>query len=421
MAEQLSTTFSGYRRVSDLEEIQRAPASAKVYLDDPHIPDVLALPPNVDLSKSEAYSNGAIIFQDKASCFPAYLLDVKPGDGDAIDGCAAPGNKTTHLAALVADTDGVHVSQKVFAFEKDKARALTLHKMVKRASAESIVTIKPGADFLAADPSSEEFANVGAILLDPSCSGSGIVGRDDAIKMHLPDGPIKRNSDTTSKKGHKRKKLQETSNDNKCVTLTMGLGDVAPEETPIEGQLSGRLSALSAFQLRILMHAMHFPRACKITYSTCSIHFEENEGVVFQALASSVAKERGWRILPREWQVHGLQVWGKRGVWDSGKLHVEVDVDRAQREEICNACIRCEKGTQDGTMGFFVAAFVRTTDATSEGMLNHSTIQDGQERRKRSRDGNEAKATGPPRGVLSEATEPPKKRSKRARIKPATE
>jgi putative methyltransferase len=102
---------------------------------------------------------------------------------------------------------------------------------------------------------------------------------------------------------------------------------------------------------------MRFASAHKITYSTCSIHFEENEGVVFQALASSIANKRGWKILKRERQVDGMKKWNSRGVWEDGKIDREVAEE--QKQQVLEACIRCNKGTEDGTMGFFVAAFVR--------------------------------------------------------------
>ncbi|KAJ4360150.1 uncharacterized protein N0V89_000710 [Didymosphaeria variabile] len=379
MSEQLATTFAGYEKASNVQEVQWASASVKKYFEDPHIPNLLALPPKVDLSKSEAYANGAIIFQDKASCFPAYLLDVRPDDGDVIDGCAAPGNKTTHLAAIVAERNMHAKRQKVFAYERDQIRAATLQKLVKRASADSVVTIKPGADFLAANPDSEEFADVGAILLDPSCSGSGIVGRDDSIMMHLPDQAMGA-SVVTCKRDKKRKRDHTMTQSNNSTTLHMGLDDVIPEETPVEGQLAERLTALSTFQLRILTHAMRFPKARKITYSTCSVHFEENEGVVFQALVSEIASVRGWRILPRNLQVQGMKDWTQRGFLEPEKLDPRVDLDHLQKKAVCNACIRCEKGTEEGTMGFFVAAFIRNAEfGFDSNISSNDAVEDAEE------------------------------------------
>ncbi|KAJ4291990.1 hypothetical protein N0V90_009889 [Kalmusia sp. IMI 367209] len=398
IADQLSTTFAGFEKTSKLNLVQRASASAKIYFEDRNIPNLLALPPKIDLSKSPAYTNGAIILQDKASCFPAYLLDITPGDGDAIDGCAAPGNKTTHLAAIVSERSAGYNQQKMFAFERDKVRAVTLQKMVKRASADSIVSIKAGADFLAANPDSDEFADVGAVLLDPSCSGSGIVGRDDAIKMHLP-GQSGGNDVGTKNKKRKRDHGAHQSPDG-STTLSLGLDDSTPEETPIEGQLSERLTALSTFQLRILTHAMRFPKARKITYSTCSIHFEENEGVVAQALASAVAKERGWRILLREQQVQGLRGMG----------------EKRYKEEVCNACIRCEKGTEEGTMGFFVAAFIRDLDVIDNGVVaTDAATENLEEEWNGFSDEDKANATISAQPVATDTSKKPRKKRRKGR------
>ncbi|KAF2194898.1 NOL1/NOP2/Sun domain family [Zopfia rhizophila CBS 207.26] len=373
VAEQLATTFAGYGMTDDLRAVQNASARSKIYYVDTHIPNVLALPPKADLSKCPAYIDGQIIFQDKASCFPAYLLDVQPEDGDVIDGCAAPGNKTTHLAAIILERMSRDVQdgrkQRIMAFEKDKIRAGTLRKMVKLASADQIVSIRGGQDFLVANPDSEEFKNVEALLLDPSCSGSGIVGRDDVLKIYLPDPQLGATNNSNAGRSKKRKRRpQESRTSQPISTLKMELDDTATEETSTDGNLTERLAALSTFQLRILLHAMRFPKARKITYSTCSVYFEENESVVFQALASSVAKERGWRIMKRKEQVDGLRKWNTRGAWENNKVGGALDLTVEEREAILDACIRCKKGTDDGTMGFFVAAFIRDDSTTPDGL-----------------------------------------------------
>jgi putative methyltransferase len=361
---QLKTTFAGFEKTESLAEVLSARGTSKVYYEDPNIPNLLALPSRINLSRTNAYTDGQIIFQDKASCFPAYLLDLSADDGDVIDGCAAPGNKTTHLAAISASHQDQGQKQKVIAFERDEKRTTTLQKMVKLASADKIVSIKGSSDFLAAKPHSDEFANVGAIVLDPSCSGTGIVGRDDGIRIHLPIATSGPPSAQKIEKGKKRKRGDEAAKVVEPEVLDLDLDESTPEETPYEGKLAERLDTLSNFQLHILTHAMRFASAHKITYSTCSIHFEENEGVVFQALGSSIARQRGWKILKRERQVDGLRVWNKRGVWEEDKLSRSVGEDHKQ--EVLDACIRTEKGTDEGTMGFFVAAFVCEGDAQTE-------------------------------------------------------
>jgi putative methyltransferase len=138
--------------------------------------------------------------------------------------------------------------------------------------------------------------------------------------------------------------------------------ETAIEETD-EAKLKARLESLSTFQLRLLTHAMAFPAARRITYSTCSIHDQENENVVVKALASEVAREQGWKILRRSDQVEGMRKWHKRGSVEAAK-GVSADLPDSTTsaldlEEVADACIRCDKRGEDGTMGFFVAGFVR--------------------------------------------------------------
>jgi putative methyltransferase len=367
LQEQLSTTFAGYEQRDNLSEVIAASGNDKLVHVDQHIPNLLAFPPQCNLFKSAAYQEGKIIFQDKASCFPAYLLDFgREIEGDVIDACAAPGNKTTHLAAIGHN-------KRIIAFERNKQRTGTLKKMVALAGAEEVVMVRGTTDFLSTRPA--DFQAVHGILLDPSCSGSGIVGRDDEPQLFLPSkDAIPEHNGSHSKK---RKR-------NPAVPVTESIQELEVVENEKEQEdeaLADRLASLSAFQSKILDHAMHFPNATKIVYSTCSVHAEENEHVVVKALASDAAREFGWRILLRPAQVKGLREWDTRGdlrafqraTYENfnalGKsIGVPIDVDQSNdlseeiANDIANACIRCERGTSKGTMGFFVACFVRNTD-----------------------------------------------------------
>ena len=190
---QMETAFKNHKRVDRLKELKSA---NQIYIDA-HIPDLVALAPGtVDFSSSNAYKNGEIILQDKASCFPAYLLlgDKEDGwnGGDLIDGCAAPGNKTTHLSSLLAARQKYHGKKqtgksKIISMDASAPRSKILQKMVSVAGADKLVTVLAGQDFLALDPEDERFEPVSGLLLDPSCSGSGIIGRDDVPKLVLPE------------------------------------------------------------------------------------------------------------------------------------------------------------------------------------------------------------------------------------------
>ncbi|KAG9560797.1 S-adenosyl-L-methionine-dependent methyltransferase, partial [Aureobasidium melanogenum] len=357
-----STFFADFTKVSSLKELSTTPRG--IYLDE-HIPDLVAIPPSIDLSKHAAYHAGEIIFQDKASCFPAYLLDPKPKDGQVIDACAAPGNKTTHLAAILSSQKSYGLKASVTACERNPIRAQTLEKMVKLAGASKIITVKASQDFTKLDPRSQEFADVGALLLDPSCSGSGIIGRDDTAVLHLPSLP----SSTPAPSSKKRKRKASTAVE-VPVPIVEETNDELSEETPQaaelendEEKLKTRLNNLAGFQLKIVLHAFAFPAATKVTYSTCSIHAEENENVVVRALASKIAKERGWKLMKREDQVDGMKRWARRGDPEASKEALQGHKDLVDAKVLADACIRCERGTDEGTMGFFVAGFVRDPDA----------------------------------------------------------
>ncbi|KKZ67443.1 hypothetical protein EMCG_06894 [[Emmonsia] crescens] len=358
LSEELKTTFFSYKPVHSLSEL-----SARSYYQDSHIPDLLAVPQNAELTSSTAYKNGMIILQDKASCFPAYLLlggNVEQWNGDLMDACAAPGNKTTHLASLLCSAlkprggrgDGLaQKKSKIFSCDASQSRSKILQRMVSVAGADKMVSVLPGQDFLALSPDDKRFRNVTGLLLDPSCSGSGIVGRDDIPRLALP---LTHDLNPRSKK---RKRPAP-------VPVPTDAKPAAAKHEQTTGIDHGRLAKLSNLQTRIIQHAFSFPAATRVTYSTCSIHAQENEVVVSRVLKSPVAQRRGWRILPRNEQAEGLRDWKHRGLKheESGDGAKESwDLTERERE----GCLRCWPSDEEGTGGFFVAGFVR--DSNFEG------------------------------------------------------
>lgn len=364
LEEELQTTFAAYTVVDQLSEV----TTNTIHIDK-HVPDVVAVSRYCDLSKTAAYRDGHLILQDKASCFPAYMLNPKTGQGQCIDACAAPGNKTTHLAAILYEQIQGQASSQghIHAFERDKARSIVLREMVSKAGATKHVSVHQ-MDFLTSDPSDEKWKDVSALLLDPSCSGSGMTGRDDRIRVTLPRTDLPNSAMTSSRKKRKRPLTDQTPKPESQEAEEPEAADETPPEI-----LAARLSALSAFQLKILLHAFQFPKARKIVYSTCSVHAEENERVVMQALSRSCGQGLGWQILRRDKQVAGLRAWNVRGDIDACKVPLNESgrsiLGSVTAHDIAEACIRCEKNTAEGTQGFFVAGFVRDClqeDATDE-------------------------------------------------------
>ncbi|KAK6387075.1 hypothetical protein LTS17_000341 [Exophiala oligosperma] len=388
LAEQLTTTFRGYRTDASIHEISQSPAMAKVLAIDQNIPDVLALPPESDFTKTQAYKDGKIILQDKASCFPAYLLAGSQSDratiGDCIDGCAAPGNKTSHLAALLTGNNNTGTGI-VYACERDRHRSQILTTMMIKsgATSSSTVTVLAGQDFLKLDPQDRRFQNVTHVLLDPSCSGSGIIGREDTPTLVLPEDPraSKRNTASTSTTGKnsKKRKRQNAEREADKNSSTVFPTETTPgdaEETNDGSVDQSRLQKLSALQTRIVQHALSFPAAVRVTYSTCSVHVEENEAVVSRILDSDVARTRGWDVLKRHDQVSGLRSWKHRGRPD---VKTRSDVEEKSDDDDSppqppapltpgqlEACIRCHPDDEEGTMGFFVCGFVRDPNGGSK-------------------------------------------------------
>jgi len=372
LREQLETTFAGYTLVDSVQEVLSGSDASQLLHIDKHIPDLLAVPPSFAAPSTAAYRKGQIILQDKASCFPAYLLGPPNEGRNCLDACAAPGNKATHMAAILDDTDfSVRSRSRIFACERDKARAMTLQKMVSLAGAHDVVQIQSGQDFLRLNPSLPPWDNVGPILLDPSCSGSGIVGRDDTHKIVLPT----EDDQTPEARSRKRKRRA------KDVAVADTVEKVSDQDAIEQSQqiLEERLKALAAFQLKIIIHAFRFANASRIVYSTCSVHPQENEHVVMKALHSPVALERGWRIMQPEEQPSGLQSWPIRGYRPACIEILPTSNDQNFAEKVAGACIRCENGTVQGTQGFFVAGFVRydNADVPLPNRFESTDVQEG--------------------------------------------
>ena len=106
--------------------------------------------------------------QDEASILMAHLLDAHPGHR-ILDACAAPGGKTTHLAAL---TDN---QAEIIALDKYPRRVELIEAGAQRLGCSSIVArqwdLTESPDFL-------EVQSFDRILLDAPCSGLGVLRRN---------------------------------------------------------------------------------------------------------------------------------------------------------------------------------------------------------------------------------------------------
>jgi putative methyltransferase len=98
---------------------------------DLHLAELLLFAPNTDFHLNELYLAGELVLQDKASCFPAIVLNPAP-KSLVIDACAAPGNKTSHLSSLMKNTG------RIFAFDISSRRLDLLKKLTGNVGATNI-------------------------------------------------------------------------------------------------------------------------------------------------------------------------------------------------------------------------------------------------------------------------------------------
>lgn len=126
--------------------------------------------------------------QDEASQLVSILLDPKPGE-NILDACAAPGGKTTHMAAIMGNKG------RIFAVDRYRGRLATLKKTAKRMGADIITAVS--ADAEAELPFKKGYFD--AILLDAPCSGLGVLRRTPDIKIKRREEDIQSLSRTQKK------------------------------------------------------------------------------------------------------------------------------------------------------------------------------------------------------------------------------
>lgn len=83
---------------------------------------------------------------------------------------------------------------------------------------------------------------------------------------------------------------------------TVGRSAVDAEADSPDGKR--RLQRLCDFQTKALDHALGFPKVRRVVYSTCSVHREENEDVVFACLQRHCDEFELEQVLPQ---------WHRRG------------------------------------------------------------------------------------------------------------
>jgi 16S rRNA (cytosine967-C5)-methyltransferase len=190
---------------------------------DPLVDEAVVLEQPHDVHGSRLFERGALMPQSRASMLVAHAVDPQPGE-KVLDLCAAPGAKTTHLAALMRDEG------RVLAVDLDPGRMRGIEANCRRLGV-TCVEARLG------DARERSFGNdFDRVLLDPPCSDLGTLqSRPDARWRKRP----------------------------------------------------GQLTALAAIQRELLeAGAAAVRRGGRLVYSTCTINAAENERQIADFLGS---------------------------------------------------------------------------------------------------------------------------------------
>ncbi|UCG62210.1 MAG: 16S rRNA (cytosine(967)-C(5))-methyltransferase RsmB [Candidatus Zixiibacteriota bacterium] len=118
---------------------------------------------------SELIKTGKVFVQDESAGLAVRLLDPQPGE-EAIDLAAAPGGKSTYIAALMGNTG------QLVSVDKSRHRLAVLSENAKRLGIKNI------------EPVVSDLFNLGndrlfdRVLLDPPCSGWGTAGKHSDLR-----------------------------------------------------------------------------------------------------------------------------------------------------------------------------------------------------------------------------------------------
>ncbi|KAI2617493.1 NOL1/NOP2/sun family putative RNA met [Hypoxylon sp. NC1633] len=127
---------------------------------------------NVPLGATPEYLAGHYILQAASSFLPVMALGPQEGER-VLDMAAAPGGKTTHMAAMMKNTGCI------FANDPSKARAKGLIGNIHRLGARNVIVCNYDA---------REFPRViggfDRVLLDAPCSGTGVIAKDPSVKTN---------------------------------------------------------------------------------------------------------------------------------------------------------------------------------------------------------------------------------------------
>ncbi|MDY3800855.1 MAG: RsmB/NOP family class I SAM-dependent RNA methyltransferase [Bacilli bacterium] len=137
-----------------------------------------------DLYELDLLKEGKIYMQSLSSMLPPIIMEPKEHE-DILDMAAAPGGKTTEIAALTNN------NSKITAVEFNKIRAEKLRYNIKKQGCSKVFVLEADSKKL------DDFFKFDNILLDAPCSGSGTLDlNNDRTFKYFTEKLIKKSSET---------------------------------------------------------------------------------------------------------------------------------------------------------------------------------------------------------------------------------
>jgi 16S rRNA (cytosine967-C5)-methyltransferase len=145
----------------------------------PDLPEGLVLDAALDVHGTPSFERGELMPQSRGSMLVSRVLDPQPGER-VLDLCAAPGAKTTHIAALMEGRG------EVVAVEAHAGRAQALEENAQRLGASNVrVLVQDAAEPVAGH-------GFDRVLLDPPCSDLGTLQARPDVRWRKDPALIER-------------------------------------------------------------------------------------------------------------------------------------------------------------------------------------------------------------------------------------
>lgn len=159
---------------TDVDSVRTALENEKIHVRQSEVVSEALFSESGNPASTNVYKDGLITIQDESSMLPVQALDVAP-HMKVLDMCAAPGGKTTHIAEKMNDQG------EVYAHDIHEHKIKLIEKNSERLGLSSIQAKSGDSRKLLELYEKESFDR---ILVDAPCSGFGVIRRKPEIKYN---------------------------------------------------------------------------------------------------------------------------------------------------------------------------------------------------------------------------------------------